>query len=54
MCIFVDSGLHNEYSDHKLQIGDIVVVDIRGTYAPVCHSDLTRTYSIGDTNRDVV
>jgi D-alanyl-D-alanine dipeptidase len=44
---------HHEYSDRELQIGDIVVVDIGGTYEPGYHSDSTRTYSIGEPSADV-
>lgn len=39
---------HHGYSDRRLAAGDIVVVDIGGTYGPGYHSDSTRTYSIGD------
>jgi Xaa-Pro aminopeptidase len=39
---------HHRYSDRELQIGDIVVVDIGGTYDPGYNSDSTRTYSIGE------
>ncbi|AKN16912.1 dipeptidase PepE [Mycobacterium haemophilum DSM 44634] len=45
---------HHEYSDRELRVGDIVVVDIGGAYAPGYHSDSTRTYSIGEPNDDVV
>lgn len=45
---------HHEYSDRELRVGDIVVVDIGGSYAPGYHSDSTRTYSIGEPNNDVV
>lgn len=44
---------HHGYSDRELQLGDIVVVDIGGTYGPGYHSDSTRTYSIGEPNADV-
>ncbi len=44
---------HHGYSDRELQIGDIVVVDIGGTYEPGYHSDSTRTYSIGEPSPDV-
>ncbi len=44
---------HHGYSDRKLQFGDIVVVDIGGTYEPGYYSDSTRTYSIGDPSPDV-
>ncbi|QUR67922.1 M24 family metallopeptidase [Mycobacterium spongiae] len=44
---------HHGYSDRTLQAGDIVVVDIGGTYEPGYHSDSTRTYSIGEPNDDV-
>ncbi|WP_205873289.1 M24 family metallopeptidase [Mycobacterium camsae] len=39
---------HHGYSDRALAQGDIVVVDIGGSYAPGYHSDSTRTYSIGE------
>jgi Xaa-Pro aminopeptidase len=39
---------HHRYSDRELQVGDIVVVDIGGTYDPGYNSDSTRTYSIGE------
>ncbi len=44
---------HHEHSDRKLQVGDVVVVDIGGTYEPGYHSDSTRTYSIGEPSSDV-
>ena len=44
---------HHGYSDRELQVGDIVVVDIGGSYEPGYHSDSTRTYSIGKPSRDV-
>lgn len=44
---------HHECSDRVLQPGDIVVVDIGGTYEPGYHSDSTRTYSIGEPNLEV-
>jgi Xaa-Pro aminopeptidase len=44
---------HHSYSDRELQVGDIVVVDIGGSYEPGYHSDSTRTYSIGDPEDDV-
>ncbi|OBG71151.1 MULTISPECIES: Xaa-Pro peptidase family protein [unclassified Mycobacterium] len=39
---------HHGYSDRELQIGDIVVIDIGGSYEPGYNSDCTRTYSIGE------
>ena len=45
---------HHSYSDRELQVGDIVVVDIGGSYEPGYHSDSTRTYSIGEPEDDVV
>ena len=45
---------HHSYSDRELQVGDIVVVDIGGSYEPGYHSDSTRTYSIGEPEEDVV
>jgi D-alanyl-D-alanine dipeptidase len=44
---------HHGYSDRELRAGDIVVVDIGGTYEPGYHSDSTRTYSIGEPKSDV-
>ena len=44
---------HHEYSDREIRIGDIVVVDIGGSYEPGYNSDSTRTYSIGEPSPDV-
>ncbi|WP_204080222.1 M24 family metallopeptidase [Mycobacterium riyadhense] len=44
---------HHGYSDRELRVGDIVVVDIGGTFGPGYHSDCTRTYSIGEPSPDV-
>ncbi|BBZ43864.1 M24 family metallopeptidase [Mycobacterium parmense] len=44
---------HHGFSDRELQVGDIVVVDIGGSYEPGYHSDSTRTYSIGEPNQQV-
>ena len=44
---------HHRDSDRRLQTGDIVVVDIGGTYEPGYHSDCTRTYSLGEPDADV-
>jgi Xaa-Pro aminopeptidase len=44
---------HHEYSDREIQVGDIVVVDIGGPYAPGYNSDSTRTYSIGEPSPEV-
>jgi Xaa-Pro aminopeptidase len=44
---------HHSYSDRELRVGDIVVVDIGGSYEPGYHSDSTRTYSIGEPEDDV-
>lgn len=44
---------HHGYSDRELQVGDIVVVDIGGTYGPGYQSDSTRTYSIGEPEPNV-
>lgn len=38
---------HHDYSDRVLENGDIVVVDIGGTYGAGYHSDCTRTYRVG-------
>jgi Xaa-Pro aminopeptidase len=45
---------HHECSDRVLQPGDIVVVDIGGSYEPGYHSDSTRTYSLGEPDPKVV
>ncbi|SON61945.1 putative dipeptidase PepE [Mycobacterium simulans] len=45
---------HHGYSDRELRVGDIVVVDIGGTYGPGYHSDSTRTYSIGEPSSEVM
>ena len=39
---------HHDYSDRVLCDGDVVVVDIGGTWGVGYHSDCTRTYVIGD------
>ncbi|PQM48215.1 putative dipeptidase PepE [Mycobacterium talmoniae] len=44
---------HHEHSDRVLQAGDIVVIDIGGSYAPGYHSDCTRTYSLGEPDPKV-
>jgi Xaa-Pro aminopeptidase len=44
---------HHECSDRALQAGDIVVVDIGGSYEPGYNSDSTRTYSIGEPDPKV-
>jgi Xaa-Pro aminopeptidase len=44
---------HHEYSDREIRVGDIVVVDIGGTYEPGYNSDSTRTYSIGEPSPEV-
>jgi D-alanyl-D-alanine dipeptidase len=44
---------HHECSDRELQRGDIVVVDIGGSYQPGYHSDCTRTYSLGEPRAEV-
>ncbi|OSC39525.1 M24 family metallopeptidase [Mycobacterium decipiens] len=44
---------HHGYSDRELRVGDIIVVDIGGTYEPGYHSDSTRTYSLGEPDSDV-
>lgn len=44
---------HHGFSDRRLEAGDVVVVDIGGTYGPGYHSDSTRTYSIGEPSDEV-
>ncbi|WJZ00050.1 Xaa-Pro dipeptidase [Corynebacterium hansenii] len=39
---------HHAFSDKKLGDGDVVVVDIGGTWGVGYHSDCTRTYVIGE------
>src|SRR4051812_44823186 len=43
---------HHECSDRRLEAGDVVVVDIGGPYEPGYNSDSTRTYSIGEPDRE--
>ncbi|ALC05849.1 putative dipeptidase PepE [Corynebacterium deserti GIMN1.010] len=38
---------HHSFSNRVLRNGDIVVVDIGGTFGPGYHSDCTRTYIVG-------
>lgn len=38
---------HHDFSDRMLETGDMVVVDIGGTYGHGYHSDCTRTYIVG-------
>jgi Xaa-Pro aminopeptidase len=45
---------HHECSDRVLQAGDVVVIDIGGSYEPGYHSDSTRTYSLGEPDPEVV
>lgn len=44
---------HHECSDRELRAGDVVVVDIGGAWEPGYHSDSTRTYSLGEPDREV-
>ncbi|MCB0926226.1 MAG: aminopeptidase P family protein, partial [Mycobacterium sp.] len=39
---------HHECSDRRLEVGDVVVVDIGGPVEPGYHSDCTRNYSLGE------
>lgn len=43
---------HHGFSDRVLRNGDIVVVDIGGTFGPGYHSDCTRTYIVGGNPDD--
>lgn len=57
--IIVGSGenganAHHDYSDRVLSEGDVVVVDIGGTFGRGYHSDCTRTYVVGDSIDDMV
>ncbi|MDU0477684.1 Xaa-Pro peptidase family protein [Staphylococcus chromogenes] len=50
--IIVGSGpnganAHHDFSDRVLETGDVVVVDIGGTWGAGYHSDCTRTYVVG-------
>ncbi|WJY94995.1 Xaa-Pro dipeptidase [Corynebacterium felinum] len=38
---------HHDFSDRQLVSGEMVVVDIGGTFGPGYHSDCTRTYIVG-------
>lgn len=44
---------HHSFSDRVLQLGDVVVVDIGGTFGPSYHSDCTRTYVVGGPDQPV-
>jgi Xaa-Pro aminopeptidase len=44
---------HHQCSERVLQAGDVVVVDIGGSYEPGYHSDCTRTYSLGEPDPEV-
>ena len=44
---------HHECSERRLEVGDVVVVDIGGPHEPGYNSDSTRTYSIGQPNGQV-
>lgn len=44
---------HHAYSDRVLELGDVVVVDIGGTFGPHYHSDCTRTYIVGGPQQPV-
>lgn len=43
---------HHSYSDRVLENGDVVVIDIGGTYGVGYHSDCTRTYVVGGVTAD--
>jgi Xaa-Pro aminopeptidase len=44
---------HHEHSERVLQLGDVVVIDIGGSYQFGYHSDCTRTYSLGQPNPEI-
>ncbi|MDO4685618.1 MAG: Xaa-Pro peptidase family protein [Corynebacterium sp.] len=44
---------HHSFSDRVLERGDVVVVDIGGTFGPGYHSDCTRTYIVGGPQQQV-
>ncbi|MCA9271438.1 MAG: aminopeptidase P family protein [Phycisphaerales bacterium] len=44
---------HHQCSDRRLEVGDIVVVDIGGPVEPGYHSDCTRTYSLGEPSEEI-
>ncbi|AKK03130.1 M24 family metallopeptidase [Corynebacterium epidermidicanis] len=41
------ANAHHDFSDRQLTDGDVVVVDIGGTWGAGYHSDCTRTYVVG-------
>lgn len=41
------ANAHHDYSDRVLEDGDVVVVDLGGTWGAGYHSDCTRTYVVG-------
>ncbi|AKK05920.1 Xaa-Pro aminopeptidase [Corynebacterium mustelae] len=44
---------HHDFSDRSLEAGDMVVVDIGGTFGPGYHSDCTRTYIVGGADAEI-
>ncbi|WP_027012382.1 M24 family metallopeptidase [Corynebacterium freiburgense] len=44
---------HHSFSERVLELGDVVVVDIGGTFGPGYHSDCTRTYIVGGPKQTV-
>lgn len=44
---------HHDFSDRELRDGDVVVVDIGGTWGVGYHSDCTRTYVVGKPREEV-
>ncbi|MEJ5919878.1 M24 family metallopeptidase [Corynebacterium sp. H78] len=44
---------HHDFSDRVLRNGDIVVVDIGGTWGAGYHSDCTRVFAVGELRDDV-
>lgn len=44
---------HHDFSDRHLEAGDMVVVDIGGTFGPGYHSDCTRTYIVGGRDGEI-
>lgn len=44
---------HHSFSERVLEDGDVVVVDLGGTFGVGYHSDCTRTYVVGGDNGDL-
>lgn len=44
---------HHDWSDRVIEDGDVVVVDIGGSWGPGYHSDCTRTFVVGEPGKKV-